>query len=47
MSFLYVVDDGAQIGMDGGVLKVTHKDGSLTKVPKEALETIAISGNAG
>ena len=46
MSLLYVVEDGAQIGIDGGVMKVTHKDKTVTKVPKETVEAINIYGNS-
>lgn len=46
MSLLYVIEDGAQIGIDGGVIKVIHKDKSITKVPKETVETINIYGNS-
>ena len=46
MSLLYVVEDGAQIGIDGGVMKVTHKDKTVTKVPKETVESVAIFGNS-
>ena len=46
MSFLYIVDDGSKISIDGGVVKIVHKDGEITKVPKETIESIAIFGNS-
>ncbi len=46
MSLLYVVEDGAHIGIDGGVIKITHKDKAITKVPKETVESVAIFGNS-
>ena len=45
MSFVYVVDEGAKVGVDGGVIKVTHKDETIVKIPKETVETIALFGN--
>ena len=46
MSLLYVIEDGAQIGIDGGVIKIIRKDKSITKVPKETVEAINIYGNS-
>lgn len=45
MSYLYLCENGAVVGIDGGYFKITHKDGSITKVPRETLETIALFGN--
>ena len=45
MSYLYLCENGAVIGVEGGYFKVTHRDGSITKVPRETLETIALFGN--
>lgn len=46
MSFVYVVENGALIGIDGGTIRVTKKEDVITKVPKETVESIAIFGNA-
>ena len=46
MSFVYVVEDGSVIGLEGGVLKISHKNGSSVKVPKETIEGISIFGNS-
>ena len=45
MSYLYLCEHGATIGIEGGYFKVIHKDKSITKVPGETLETIALFGN--
>lgn len=45
MSFVYVVDEGPKVGIDGGVIHITRKDGTITKFPKETVETIALFGN--
>ncbi len=46
MSFLYVNENGATIGIDGGYYTVKQKDGLIRKIPKETLESITIYGNA-
>src|SRR5699024_3443450 len=45
MSYLYLCEHGANVGVEGGYFKVIHKDKSVTKVPSETLETIALFGN--
>lgn len=46
MSFVYVVEDGSKIGVEGGVITVLHKDGQLVKIPKETVEGISVFGNS-
>lgn len=46
MSFVYVVDDGSKIGIEGGVIKISKKTGEVVKVPKETVEGISIFCNA-
>ena len=46
MSFVYVVEDGSKIGIDGGVITIIHKDNEIVKIPKETVEGISIFGNA-
>lgn len=46
MSFLYVNEQGAVIGLEGGYYVVRQKDGVERKIPKETLESITIFGNA-
>ncbi|MDD3185231.1 MAG: CRISPR-associated endonuclease Cas1 [Anaerostipes sp.] len=45
MSYLYVVEHGAVIGISGGYFVVTYKDGMIQKIPKETLESISLFGN--
>ena len=45
MSYLYLCEHGAVIGIEGGYFKVVHKDKSETRIPKETLEAIALFGN--
>lgn len=45
MSYLYLCEHGAVVGMEGGYFKVVHKDKSVTKIPGETLESIALFGN--
>ncbi len=47
MSYLYVTEDGASMGIDGGYYVVNCKDGVTKKVPKETLESVALFGNIG
>ncbi|MDR3258837.1 MAG: CRISPR-associated endonuclease Cas1 [Fusobacteriaceae bacterium] len=47
MSFLYVKDQGATIGVDGGYFVVKYKDSGddmIRKIPSETLEYIAVFG---
>lgn len=45
MSFLYVNEQGAVIGLEGGYYVVRQKDGVERKISKETLESITIFGN--
>lgn len=45
MSYLYVVDDGATLGVDGGYYVVHYKNGDIKKIPSETLESVALFGN--
>lgn len=46
MSLVYVVEDGAKIGIEAGTINVYHKNGGITKVPKETVEAISIFGKS-
>ena len=46
MSFLYVNEQGAVIGLEGGYYVVKERNGVERKIPKETLESITIFGNA-
>ena len=46
MSFVYVVEDGSKMSIDGGCLKITYKSGEVSKMPKETVEAISIFGNS-
>lgn len=45
MSYLYVVDDGATLSVDGGYYVVHYKNGDTRKIPSETLESVALFGN--
>ena len=45
MSYLYVNEQGARIGVDGGYVTVQMKDDLLRKIPSETLENISLFGN--
>ena len=46
MSFLYINEQGAAIGLERGYYVVRQKDGGERKIPEETLESITIFGNA-
>lgn len=45
MSYLYVNEQGARIGVDGGYVTVQMKNDLLRKIPSETLENISLFGN--
>lgn len=45
MSYLYIVDDNAVIGIDGGYYSVKYSNGDVKKIPSETVESIALFGN--
>ena len=45
MSYLYVNEQGAQIGISGNRIEVRQKDGMLRSIPAETLEVIQVFGN--
>lgn len=45
ISYLYVCEPGAVMGIDGGYFTVKEKNGCVTRVPKETLEAVALFGN--
>lgn len=45
MSYLYVSEQGAKIGVDGGYFSIHQRDGTIKKIPSETLECISIFGN--
>ena len=45
MSFLYVNEQGATIGIEGGYFSIKQKNGLVTKMAKESLESITVFGN--
>lgn len=45
MSYLYVCEHGATIGINGSRVQIEYKDGMLKSVPIEPLEIIEIFGN--
>lgn len=45
MSSLYVNEQGAVLGLEGGYFQVKLKDGTLRKIPKETLESVTVFGN--
>lgn len=45
MSYLYVSEQGATIGINGGRIEVRCKDGMLRSIPVETLEVIQIFGH--
>ncbi len=45
MSYLYVNEQGARIGVDGGYITVQMKNDLLRKIPSETLENISLFGN--
>lgn len=45
MSYLYITENGAVMGIDGGYFAVSHKNGLLHRIPKETLESVALFGN--
>lgn len=46
MSILYVTENGAVIGIDGGYYAVHQKNGLERKIPSETLEAVTIFGDA-
>ncbi len=46
MSFLYVVEPGSTVGIEGGKIKILHKNNEIVYVPKETVEGVAIFGNS-
>ena len=45
MSYLYVNEQSARIGVDGGYITVQMKNDLLRKIPSETLENISLFGN--
>lgn len=45
MSYLYVTERGAVMGLDGGYYSIKLKDGTARKIPRETLESVALFGN--
>ena len=45
MSYLYVVDDYAVLGLEGGYYTVKYSNGDRRKIPAETVESIALFGN--
>lgn len=45
LSYLYVNEQGAKIGISGGYFLFTQRDGMERKVPKETLESVVLFGN--
>lgn len=45
MSYLYVVDDYAVLGLEGGYYTVKYSNGDRRKIPSETVESIALFGN--
>lgn len=45
MSYLYVTEQGASVGINGNRFEVKYKDGMLKSIPAETLEVIEIFGN--
>ena len=45
MIYLYVNEQGARIGVDGGYITVQMKNDLLRKIPSETLENISLFGN--
>lgn len=45
MSYLYVMEHGSKIHLDGGYFTVTYKDESVKLIPKKTLEAISLFGS--
>lgn len=45
MSFIYINEQGAKIGVEGGYFVITYKNDMVKKVPKETLESVTVFGN--
>ncbi len=45
ISYLYITEHGAVMGLDGGYFVVHYKDGLVRHIPKETLESVALFGN--
>lgn len=46
MAFIYIVEHGAVIGLDGGTIEVKYPDGSVVTVPKGIVEGISVFAKA-
>ena len=46
MRFLYVTENGAQLGIKEGYVEVRAKEDYVRKVPVETLESISIFGRS-
>lgn len=46
MSHIYVTSNGAKIGVEGGRIVITQRDGVTRSIPKETVESISIFGNS-
>lgn len=46
MGYLYITESDAQIGIADRYVTVKNRDGSLTKIPVETLESISIFGRS-
>ena len=42
MSYLYVAEQGASIGLSGNRFQVKYKDGLIKSIPAETLEVIEV-----
>lgn len=45
MSYLYIIENGAIININGGYFEVKYKDGLTRNIPKETLESVSLFGN--
>ena len=45
MSYLYVNEQGASVGINGGRIEVRKKDELLRSIPSETIEVIQVFGN--
>lgn len=46
MTHLYVTDNGATIGVEGGRFVITQKKNLVRSIPKESVESISVFGNS-
>ena len=46
MAYLYITESGTQIGINDNYVTAKHKDGLISKIPLETLESISIFGKS-